>query len=208
MPLFLHVANFWPLKNHMELIKAMRVLQGDWRMALIGSPHDPACLAEVEKAVQSDSRFILLRRQSREVTTAAVLEADIVLLGSKGEGCPMIILEAMSAGTPWLATPACGSVRDQAGGIVAAVRDFPLIILELMTDGARRKVLGSLGKEHWEACFSKEAVLPAFLELIENEGRNMPDLSMPGRLRAAARGIADEIRDAVFTRHGVSINLF
>jgi glycosyltransferase involved in cell wall biosynthesis len=208
LPLFLHVANFWPSKNHVELIKTMRVLQGDWRMALIGSPHDPACLAEVERAVRGDSRFILLRRQSREVATAAVLEADIVLLGSKGEGCPMIILEAMSAGTPWLVTPDCGSVRDQAGGIVAALRDFPLIILELMADGARRKVLGRLGKEHWEACFSREAVFPAFLELIENGGRNMPDLSMPVRLRAATGVVADEIRHAVLARHGVSISRF
>ena len=205
IPLFLHVANFWPVKNHVELIKTMRVLQGDWRMALIGSPHDKACLDAVEKAIQDDPRFILLQRQSREVTTAAVLEADLVLLGSKGEGSPMIILEAMSAGTPWLATPECGSVRDQAGGIVAALHHFPLIILELMADKARRKVLGRLGKEHWQACFSKEAVLPAFLELIENEGRNMPDLSMPVRLRAATKVIAGEIRHAVIAQYGVGV---
>ncbi len=205
MPLFLHVANFWPFKNHVELIKTMRALQGDWRMALIGSPHDPACVAAVEKAVQDDPRFILLKRQPRDVTTAAVLEADLVLLGSKGEGCPMIILEAMSAGTPWLTTPECGSVRDQAGGMVASLHEFPLVILELMADGARRKVLGRLGKEHWQACFSKEAVLPAFLDLIENDGRNMPDLTMPIKLRAATRVITDQIRHSVLARHGVAL---
>lgn len=118
MPLFLNVANFWPFKNHLGLIKALKALQGDWRLVMIGSPHDLRCLEQVKKAIHGDHRFILLEQQPREVTAATIREADTVLLGSWYEGCPLTILEAMSIGTPWLATPECGSVVDQAGGFV------------------------------------------------------------------------------------------
>ena len=204
-PLFAHVANFWPVKNHLELIKSMRKLHGDWRLVFIGSPHDESWFQQVEKAVKDDPRFILLGRQPREVAMALEREADLLLLPSLGEGCPMVILEAMSCGTPWLATPECGSVRDQAGGIVAPLSDFPLIIEQLMLVPQMRSVLGKLGREHWETCFSPEVVLPMFKSLIENDESSLPDLRMPPRLRVGNKMVRKDIFEALALRYGIFI---
>lgn len=203
MPLFLNVANFWPFKNHLALIKTLKVLQGDWRMVMIGSPHDRRCLEQVKNAIRGDNRFILLERQPREVTAAAIREADTVLLGSWYEGCPLTILEAMSAGTPWLATPECGSVVDQAGGFVADLEYFPMLLPEIINDETVKSGLGKLGKRHWEACFSPQAVLPAFIDLLENDGAHMPDLRMPPQLRADSMALWTAVKGRIAFSHGV-----
>lgn len=203
MPLFLNVANFWPFKNHLGLIKALKALQGDWRLAMIGSPHDVKCLEQVKKAIHGDHRFIMLEQQPREVTAAAIREADTVLLGSWYEGCPLTILEAMSIGTPWLATPECGSVVDQAGGFVTKVESFPLVLPAIINDESVKTALGDLGKRHWEACFSPEAVLPAFIDLLENDGAHMPDLRMPPQLRAESAALWSQVKDHIAYTHGI-----
>lgn len=203
IPLFLNVANFWPFKNHLGLIKTLKVLQGDWRLVMIGSPHDSRCLAQVKKAIDGDSRFILLEQQPRDVTAAAIREADTVLLGSWYEGCPLTILEAMSIGTTWLATPECGSVVDQAGGFVADLELFPLLLTEIINDESVKAALGQLGKRHWEACFSPEAVLPAFIELLENDGAHMPDLRMPAQLRAENATLCSAVKDRIAFNYGI-----
>ena len=203
IPLFLNVANFWPFKNHLGLIKTLKTLQGDWRLVMIGSPHDSRCLAQVQKAIEGDSRFMLLERQPRDVTAAAIREADTVLLGSWYEGCPLTILEAMSVGTPWLATPECGSVVDQAGGFVANLERFPLLLTEIVNDESVKAALGQLGKRHWKACFSPEAVLPAFIDLLENDGAHMPDLRMPPQLRAENMALWSGVRDRTAFNYGI-----
>ena len=203
MPLFLNVANFWPFKNHLGLIKALKTLQGDWRLAMIGSPHDVRCLEQVKKAIHGDHRFIMLEQQPREVTAAAIREADTVLLGSWYEGCPLTILEAMSIGTPWLATPECGSVVDQAGGFVTNVESFPLVLPAIINDESVKTALGDLGKRHWEACFSPEAVLPAFIDLLESDGAHMPDLRMPPQLRAESAALWAHVKGQIAFTHGI-----
>ena len=192
-----------PFKNHLALIKTLKVLQGDWRMVMIGSPHDRRCLDQVKNAIRGDDRFILLERQPREVTAAAIREADTVLLGSWYEGCPLTILEAMSAGTPWLATPECGSVVDQAGGFVADLEYFPMLLPEIINDETVKSGLGKLGKRHWEACFSPQAVLPAFIDLLENDGADMPDLRMPPQLRADSMALWTAVKGRIAFSHGV-----
>lgn len=203
-PFFAHIANFWPVKDHLGLVNAMRNLTGDWRLVFIGSPHDERCLARVRDEIEGDKRFILLGRQNREITQAAVREADALLLSSKSEGCPLVILEAMSAGTPWVATRSCGSVIDQAGGLAVDLRHFPIVLAEIANNPSLREELGRLGKEHWRACFSPGAVLPAFLDLIGNEGKSMPRLHMPGHLREQM----DEIHEEVRARTGLAHDVF
>ena len=117
----------------------------------------------------------------------------------------MVILEAMSCGTPWLATPQCGSVRDQAGGIVARLTDFPLVILELIESPHVRRTLGRFGQEHWRACFSKEAVIPAFIALIEQNGP-VPDLRMSAESRMSARIMWKNLSESIAAKHGVLLS--
>lgn len=184
IPLFVMVANHWPIKNHLGLINTMKNLRGNWRLLLIGNPapgHE-SHHEDIRLAVSDDSRFSLHSNLPRSLVESAISSADILLLASHGEGSPMVIFEAMSCGTPWLATPTCGSVRDQAGGIIAPLPAFPRIITELMKMKNERKALGLLGKKHWKMCFSTQKLKETFYYLL-NDIEKAPDLRMPKELR-------------------------
>ena len=169
-PLFVMVANYWPVKNHIPLIKTLRDnLDGDWRLVIMGSPHVMSYYQEVQAAAQGEDRIIVLPRQSRETASAAIRDADALLLASEGEGCPLVILQAMSHATPWLATPQCGSVMEQAGGIAAELEQFPGILQAMMKRRKLTAQLGELGEAHWKRSFSMKRVSQGFVELIQGK---------------------------------------
>jgi glycosyltransferase involved in cell wall biosynthesis len=109
-------------------------------------------------------------------------EADLLLLPSLAEATPLVLVEAMSHGLPWLATPTCGSAHDHAGGLIRALEEFPAAIAELLADPEARTALGAAGRAHWEAAYSWDVVGPRYVALLE--GSPLPDLPSPDELRA------------------------
>jgi glycosyltransferase involved in cell wall biosynthesis len=77
---------------------------------------------------------------------AAIKEADVVAITSRREACPLVAIEAMAAGTPWVSFDV-GNVRENAGGYV--VRDeqqmLEKVLLLLGNCGLRRE-LGEAGR--------------------------------------------------------------
>ncbi|MDD2338568.1 MAG: glycosyltransferase family 4 protein, partial [Geobacteraceae bacterium] len=65
-PLFIHVANLWPVKNHDGLLRTLRDMPGDWRLAMIGHPSDNMEYVKlVRQEASLDSRVILIPGLSR-----------------------------------------------------------------------------------------------------------------------------------------------
>jgi glycosyltransferase involved in cell wall biosynthesis len=94
------------------------------------------------------------------------------------------ILEAMSLGKPWVATPECGAVLDNAGGLVAPLENFPDTLQVLLAHPSLGKRLGRLGWEHWKACFSWERVGAGWEQTIFT-GKSSEGFAMPASIHKA-----------------------
>ncbi len=119
MPIILHVANFWPQKNHLAFLDQMRGLPGDWRLVCIGGPSadHPQLAREVAIAAARDPRVVLFGEATREEVAGAMAQADVLVLPSIAEATPLVLLEAMSHGLPWIVSDTCRSAADLAGGV-------------------------------------------------------------------------------------------
>jgi glycosyltransferase involved in cell wall biosynthesis len=188
-PLLLHVANLWPEKNHLGLLATLRDHPGDWRLVLLGSdsPEHPALGDRIREAVAADPRVTLIQGAAAPTVAAALDEADLFLLPSNADATPLVLIEAMSRGVPFLASPNCGSAPDHAGGIVLPVDRFPQAIDRLLADPGARAELGRAGRLHWEACYCWDALRPRYDALMQ--GAALPPLAPPPGVAEATAAV-------------------
>lgn len=109
-PLLACIGNYWPVKNQLGLVRTMTAASGDWRLALAGGPAPwPDKRPYFMECWEFSARDPRLRMVGplRPLEAAALMrEADILLLPSLGESAgPLVVLQAMAMGTPWVATP-------------------------------------------------------------------------------------------------------
>lgn len=112
----LHIGRFSPQKNHKLLIEAFsKVLlhSSDVLLLLVG---DGELKTEIEshvnsRGIQNNVRFLGMRKDIPELLSAS----DLFVLSSDWEGVPLVILEAMAAGKPVVAT--------SVGGVPEVVAD-------------------------------------------------------------------------------------
>jgi GT2 family glycosyltransferase/glycosyltransferase involved in cell wall biosynthesis len=194
-PLLAMVANFWPVKNHLALLRTLAATPGDWQLVVAGHPiaEHAGYFAAVQAQAARDPRVRLVPGLPRADAAALIRDAELLLVPSRGESAgPLVALQAMALGTPWLATPECNAARDQAGGVVAALPGFPAAIARLLASPDSRAALAALGRAHWDACFTWQRTLPALLALVRGApgaGDGGGALAMPPTLRAAQRAL-------------------
>ncbi len=171
--LVLHVANIWKVKNHLGLLDSFTTIPPNWKLVLIGLPYDKDGPQEMEyslkvmKALQYRSDILYIPGLPHEDVAAAMKTANVVVLASHAEISPMAIVEAMSYGIPWLATPECGDVAEKAGGIVAPLDLFPAILTLLEQQPELALALGKVGFAHWQASFNWDVVREGWIELVD-----------------------------------------
>lgn len=187
VPLLACVGNFWPVKNQLELLKVMSASPGDWKLILAGGaapwpdkrPYFMACW----EIASRDPRIHHAGPLQPLDAAALIRDADMLLLPSKGESAgPLVVLQAMAAGTPWIATPECNAVHDEAGGLIVDLGLFPRAVEALLDNPDAARELAALGQEHWRRCFTWEQSLQGFVDLIEGRAPSA-DLRMPRDLR-------------------------
>jgi glycosyltransferase involved in cell wall biosynthesis len=96
------------------------------------------------------------------------------VLPSIAEATPLVLLEAMSHGLPWLVSDTCESASDLAGGRIVAHAGFAAAIEELLANPAARVQLGEAGRAAYAAGYSWEAVAPRYLAAIRPLGDALP----------------------------------
>ncbi len=167
-PIILHVANFWPQKNHLAFLEEMRCAPGDWRLVCIGGPSadHPTLAHEVAAAAARDPRVTLLGAGSREEVAGAMSQSDLLVLPSIAEATPLVLLEAMSHGLPWIASDTCGSASDLAGGTIVPQGGFASEIDRLLSQPAERALLRTAGRSAYATGYSWEAVAPRYLAAL------------------------------------------
>jgi glycosyltransferase involved in cell wall biosynthesis len=172
----LHVANLWPQKNHLAFLEEMRASRGDWRLACIGGPSEdhPRLAHEVAIAAARDPRVALLGPGTREEVAGAMADADLLVLPSIAEATPLVLLEAMSHGLPWVVSDTCESASDLAGGRIVAHGGFAAAIAELLADARARADLGEAGRSAYAAGYSWRSVAPRYLAAISPPAEALP----------------------------------
>ena len=165
----LHVANMWPQKNHLAFLDELRTAPGDWRLVCIGGPSEdhPALAREVAVAAARDPRVVLLGAGTREEVAGAMREADVLVLPSIAEATPLVLLEAMSNGLPWLVSDTCESAADLAGGQIVARGSFAPAIAALLASPQARSELGRAGRAAYDAAYSWQHVAPRYLAALD-----------------------------------------
>jgi L-malate glycosyltransferase len=167
----LTVANHIPAKGHRDAIAAFRRVAGpDDRLVVVGEVHDTdprrTCWYRCKAVSLVDRRVVLARGLPREEVVALYGQADVFLLASEVECSPLVVIEAMAAGVPFVSTDA-GNVRDWSdSGLVAGREDLPSALRSLLTDPGLRDRLGSRGRDRWRSDHSWERLVPQYEELF------------------------------------------
>ncbi len=151
---------------------AIEAIQGhpDLQLLLAGSGETEAELrAQAERLGVADRvAFAGFRRDVPELLAAV----DLLLLPSRWEGMPYIVLEAMAAGLPVAATPVDGArdlVRHGATGWLAEASSAPAIAAmlgeALAATPEERAALGAAGRERVLADYTADAMVERLVAL-------------------------------------------
>jgi glycosyltransferase involved in cell wall biosynthesis len=85
--------------------------------------------------------------EPRRQVVSAVQEADLVLVTSSREASPLVVLECMAAGTPWVSLDV-GCVRENSGGVVvSSAEEMASVTVQLLQDPQRREQLARDGRK-------------------------------------------------------------
>jgi glycosyltransferase involved in cell wall biosynthesis len=95
----------------------------------------------------------------------AIAAADLFLFTSRVECAPLVILEAMAAGTPWVSYDV-GNVSELSGGVVAGTFAELLDAARAILDGSRPE-LGAQGREAWGANHRWESIVARYESVFE-----------------------------------------
>ncbi|MEM9381309.1 MAG: glycosyltransferase, partial [Planctomycetota bacterium] len=142
---------------------------------LFVGPGDTGALVERARRLGVDRRVAFVG--PRDDVPAVLAAADLLLLPSRWEGMPYVVLEAMAASLPVVATPVDGArdlVADGETGYLARAIDPDAIADALrratLAGDARRRALGAAGRRRMEEGYTVEAMV-AGLDAVYAEAR-------------------------------------
>ncbi len=173
-PLVLTIGRLVVMKGHCYLVAAMPELTThfpDVVLAIIGSGHLQRELAEQAFSIGiSDAVRLIGHRPDARTLLAA---ADVFVLPSRHEGMPLVLLEAMDAGLPVVATRVVGSeevVVDGETGFLVLPEDPPALtdaIGRLLEDADMRERFGAAGRRRFLEHFTNDRMAAATAAVYE-----------------------------------------
>ena len=165
--LLLAVGRLVPAKNHQLALRALVDIPNA-TLAIVGDGPLAAELMQQAQAAGVGDRVVLagLRNDARALMGAA----DVVVVSSRSEGLPMVVLEALAAGTPVVATAVRGIrellTHDQDSLLAEPgdVDGLAAAVVRVLSDRELAARITAAGRA-LAAAHSDEAMVTAFLEL-------------------------------------------
>jgi glycosyltransferase involved in cell wall biosynthesis len=175
-PLVLEIGRLCAVKGQRELIEALAQAPGV-HAALAGDDLEQGgayreLLERVAREHGVAERVHLLGY--RGDADALIAQSDVLVLPSRIEGLPVVVLEAMAHAKPVIATPVGGTaeaVSDGETGLLVPPRDVGALagaIRELTGDAERARRLGAAGRDRVEREFSETAMTRRVLEVYDD----------------------------------------
>lgn len=190
VPLLLTVGAHTGEKGHALAIEALRRTKLP-RATLVIAANMPlgrgclwGCRRRAARAMMMSRgrKRVLMPSLSRDEVLAAFHAADLFVFGSMIECSPIVLFEAMAAGTPFVTT-AVGNAEEIAtwggggrvvpteqlsnGRVTASPDDMAVAIDELLADLELRRAIGQSGRRAWEREFTWGAVAARYERLYE-----------------------------------------
>lgn len=153
-------------KGHEYLIKASKIVLSQFKDAIFLVVGEGELEDELQRMTNSLGLGDNFRHTGRRKEIPEILGlTDIFVLPSLFEGLPLVILEAMAAGKPVIASNISGipeAVIDGATGILVPSqneKELAGAILDLLTNSIKRKLMGENGKERASKYFSHKRMI-------------------------------------------------
>ena len=192
------VSSLRPEKGHDLALETVRLLLDRFPSLRLVVSGDGPLRPWLERAGGAFGDRVVLAGYRPDVM--AVLDAvDVLVQPSRADAFPTAILEAMAASVPVVATDVGGIgeiVRDGVTGVLVAgppsAPAFAAALSALLEDGARRRRLGSAGRERFQEEFTAarwvRRLREVYVEVLEGRTASRNGLHGSVRARAALRG--------------------
>lgn len=174
-PLVACVARLEPVKGVDVFVRAAALVarsHPDARLAVIGDGSQRAALEALAGESGVAERLVFAGNLSP--VAPAIAAADVLVVPSRSEGLPMVVLEAMALGKPVVASEVGGipeAVEDGVTGLLVPPDDPAALadaIGELLDDPARADVMGAAGSARVIDHFSLDDQLARYLAVFRS----------------------------------------
>ena len=172
----------------------------------IGDGPDRESLAARIEAAGLGDRVILAGRMTSDAVAAELAAADVLVAasvptrGGKREGIPVVLMEAMAAGLPVVASRLSGIpelVTDGVSGILVPPGDPAALadaLMLLAADPELRRGLGAAGRATVELDFDVDRNAAALAARIQRSLRERPpEVAAAAHARSSAAGTAESV---------------
>lgn len=172
--MLLCAANYDEPKNQLGVLEAfLQSRVRDTTLVFIGSEKN-SYSSRLErlygKAAKRDHTgpVLFCDRLTRGQLFSAYKAADIVISGSKWECQPLVLLDAMGAGKAFISSDV-GCVSEMPGGVVVGnTEEMAAAMAQLVGNEAKRKELGSAGRQACETNYNWSAVGDRYEQLVSD----------------------------------------
>jgi len=132
------------LKGVPQLVDAMALLKsrGDWQLALVGEGSIEGDLRRQAADLGIAERVRFLGPMKAQQIATWMNASDFLCLPSESEGCPNVVVEALSCGTP--------VVANSVGGIPELVNENSAVLMSTNTPEAIAESLQKAGGISWD----------------------------------------------------------
>jgi N-acetyl-alpha-D-glucosaminyl L-malate synthase BshA len=168
-----HASNFRPVKNIRTVVEVFYRVQREMpaRLLMIGDGPERVVAEKLARCVGIGNRVDFLGNQENMEDLLPL--ADVFLLPSDHEGFGLAALEAMSTGTPVVATNVGGLnevIENGQSGFLVGPSDVDKMtetVLKLLSDPALRNKVGAAGRQTVLDCFRRDRVVGIYENLYE-----------------------------------------